>query len=60
MYRASRAQHSIPEQQHNVCDEDAAKAGWGREHFFKRKEWTQLARRPFDECVHRRFDACLP
>ena len=29
MYRASRAQHSIPEQQHYVCDEDAAKGGWG-------------------------------
>ena len=38
MYRACRAQHSIPEQQHNVRDEDAAKAGWGREHFFKREE----------------------
>ena len=63
MYRASRAQHSIPEQQHYVCDDDAAQGGSGlrvESIFFKRKEWTQLARRPFGECVHRRFDACLP
>ena len=60
MYRACRAQHSIPEQQHYV-DKGVVQGGWGQEHiFFKRKEWTQLALRPFDECVHRRFDACLP
>ena len=60
MYRASRAQHSIPEQQHYV-NKGVVQGGWGQEHvFLKQKEWTQLARRPFDECVHRRFDACLP
>ena len=34
MHQASRAQHSIPEQQHYVCDEDSAKGGWGQEHVF--------------------------
>ena len=59
MYRASRAQHSIPEQQHYV-DEDFVQGGGVRNMLFKRKEWTQLARRPFDEYLHRGFYACLP
>ena len=55
MYRVSRAQHSIPEQQHYVCDGGVAKGSWGREHVFKRKEWTQLAHHPSDEYVNGRF-----
>jgi hypothetical protein len=34
MYRVSRAQHPIPEQQHHVCDDDAAQGSWVREHAF--------------------------
>ena len=33
MYRASRAQHSIPEQQHYV-DKGVVQGGWGQEHVF--------------------------
>ena len=58
MYQASRAQHSIPEQQHNVCDEMPHKVVGVGNMFLKRKEWTQLAHHPFDEYVHRRSDAC--
>ena len=36
MYRASRAQHSIPEQQ-NYVDKGVVQGGWGQEHFFKAK-----------------------
>ncbi len=33
MYRASSAQHSIPEQQHYV-DKGVVQGGWGQEHVF--------------------------
>ena len=33
MYRASRAQHSIPEQQHYV-DKGVVQGGWGQEQVF--------------------------
>ena len=58
MYQASRAQHSIPEQEHYVCDDDFAQAGGVGNIFLKRKGWTQLAHHPFDEYVHHRSDAC--
>ena len=46
MYRACRAQHSIPEQQHYV-DKGVVQGGLGLGTcFFKRKEWTQLAHHP--------------
>ena len=33
MYQASRAQHSIPEQQHYV-DKGVVQGGWGQKHVF--------------------------
>ena len=51
MYRASRAQLSIPEQQHYVCD-DVVQGGGVGNMFLKRKEWTQLAQHPFDEYLN--------
>ena len=58
MYRASRAQHSIPEQQHYV-DKGVVQGGWGQEHVFLSESQVKSsqgllfseAKKPYAEAV---------